>query len=97
MDFSILRKRAAQSIRPRGDLASKAGRLHIVSLYQLVFMPSADLNGLLTKVDANHSNIAYVWGSMHEFGLEAGAPHLFGGLSVMWVFILFRGKGSFHT
>lgn len=33
----------------------------MVSLYQLFFMPRADLNGLLPSVDANNSNIAYVW------------------------------------
>lgn len=106
--FSILGKRAAQSIIPGRNLARKAGRLHIVSLYQFFIMPRADLNGPASQSWCQQFKYSLCLGPLHEFGLEPGAfllgpsdpcqtPHPFGSPHVMWVFILFGGKGPFHT
>lgn len=94
--FSILGKKAAQSIIPGRNLARKAGRLHIVPLHQFFSMPRADLNGPASQGWCQQLKYSLCLRPLHEFGLEAGAfllgppdpcraPHVFGSPSVMWV------------
>lgn len=94
--FSILGKRVAQSIIPDRNLARKAGRLHIVPLYQFFSMPRVDLNGPASQGWCQQFKYSLCLGPLHEFVLEAVAfllgppdpccaPHIFGSPHVMWV------------